>query len=96
MTNRHARTVCTLLLAAIILSPQARAEIVEAIVATVDDEIILRSDVLLEAQAPLVELRDSAASQQEFDRQIRALPFRRSDRRGESAGGRDRARGGGR
>lgn len=73
MTNRHSRIVSGLLLAAIALVPRAQAEIIEAIVATVDDEIILRSDLIVEAQAAITELQKSASSQQDFDRLVQGL-----------------------
>lgn len=49
------------------------AEIIEAVVATVEDEIILRTDLLAEAQAAIMGLRESASSQQEFDHQVQEL-----------------------
>lgn len=71
MTKLHSRIMVTFMLTAIALAP--RAEIIEAIVATVDDEIILRSDLLIGAQAAITELQQSSSTQQEFDTKVGVL-----------------------
>ena len=51
----------------------ARAEIVDAIVATVDTEVILYSDLVVEVQSEIGELRRIAPSAEVFDRQVQEL-----------------------
>lgn len=51
----------------------ARAEIVDAIWASVDTEVILRSEIITEIGANLIELQRTAASAEAFDRQAQEL-----------------------
>ncbi|MEK7795466.1 MAG: peptidyl-prolyl cis-trans isomerase [Candidatus Hydrogenedentota bacterium] len=58
-----------LVVCSILIAPFASAEIVDAIVATVDDEPILYSDVLMEAGPAMRDLRTAIASEEEFNQE---------------------------
>lgn len=66
--------LCTSLVAVGVLlcAGSAWGEPVDAILATVDTEVILRSDILAEIAPALSDLRNKAGSQEEFDRQVEA------------------------
>jgi len=57
-----------LLTAALLLAGSAQATVVDAVVATVGDQVILHSDLLAEAGPLLQEMRETAGSQEAFDR----------------------------
>jgi len=73
--------LCTSLVAVGVLlcAGSAWGEPVDAILATVDTEVILRSDILAEIAPALSDLRNKAGSQEEFDRQVEARRPRPGD-----------------
>jgi parvulin-like peptidyl-prolyl isomerase len=57
----------------LMLTPQAGAELVDGIVATVDTEVILHSDLMSEAGPFLAELRTQGLSQEQMEREARKI-----------------------
>ncbi len=63
------RKAASILLGFVVLAGMTHAELVDGILATVDREVILHSDVMAEIAPLLHDLQAAAASQEEFDRQ---------------------------
>ncbi len=74
MTSRMISTVLSMFLVAMLIAAPAagRGEVVDRILATVDTEVILLSDVMAELGPHLTEIQQNATSEQDFNRRLEA------------------------